>query len=149
MPSYYPQVLAPWCCGNECFFVWLGGHVLEERPRSGAPRCLALRMNSAQHGPVYPHLHHPSWEPQTCQTAPFFKDEGVGRWQSKQEEWKLGPFAVISASSFELWAFVGCCYYSSNWLWLCWLADLSTENIPVVEGVKLFSVFWVFFVSCC
>lgn len=43
-----------------------------------------------------PHLHHPSRELQTCQTAPFFKDEGVGRWQSKQENRKFRPLAVIS-----------------------------------------------------
>lgn len=38
MPSYYPM-LAPQCCGNECFFNWLGGHVLEERLPS-APNVL-------------------------------------------------------------------------------------------------------------
>lgn len=48
------------------------------------------------------HLHHPSQEHKTCQTAQFFKDEGVGRWQSKQEEWKLRPLAVISLPSFQL-----------------------------------------------
>lgn len=34
--------LAPWCCGNECFFVSLGGHVLEERPLS-PPKKLGSR----------------------------------------------------------------------------------------------------------
>lgn len=38
MPSYYPM-LAPQSCGNECFFNWLGGHVLEERLPS-APNVL-------------------------------------------------------------------------------------------------------------
>lgn len=38
------------------------------------------------------------------------------------------------APVFPAVGFCWLCYYSGNWLWLCWLAVLSSENIPVVAG---------------
>lgn len=43
--------LAPWCCVNECFFVWLGGHVWKKGLRL-PPRHLAPTVNSVQNGPI-------------------------------------------------------------------------------------------------
>lgn len=82
-----------------------------------------------------PHLHHPSWEPQTCQAAPFFRDEGVCRVNRSGNRGHL----LVYLSVFWAVGFCWLCYYSSNWQ--CRMVVLSSESIPVVEGVILCNVF--------
>lgn len=133
--------LAPWCCGNECFLVWLGGHVLEERPLSAPRSSLALWMNSAQHGPICLHiciiLHR---SPKHVSLLHFSRMKGLvdGRVNKRSGNW---GHLLLYLVFFWAVGFCWLCYYSSNWLWLCWLAVLSSENIPVAEGVILCNVF--------
>lgn len=78
---------------------WKKGHCLPPK-KLGSENELCTAWTS-----MPSHLHHALWEPQTCQTALFFQARRVGRWQHKQEEWKLRPLAVISLHFFELLAF--------------------------------------------
>lgn len=118
MASYYPM-LAPQCCGNECFFNWLGGHVLEERLPS-APNVLPSENElSTARGP---HLHYPLWEPQTCHTAQFLR-------VSRSRRTEIASHFISSSEFLQAGA-----------IFLCRSVVRSNKHIPVAETTTPFPV---------
>ncbi len=98
-------------------------------------RRLALRMNCAQHGPICLHICiilHGS--PKHVRLLHFLRMKGLidGRANKRSGNW---GHLLLYLSIFWAVGFCWLCHYSSNWLWLCWMAVLSSENIPVVEGL--------------
>lgn len=72
--------------------------------------------------------------PKHVRLLQFLKDELVRRVNKMSGNW---GHLLLYLPVFWAVGFCWSCYYSSNWLWLCRLAVLSSENIPVVEGVIL------------
>lgn len=102
MPSYYPQkgpgaVVMSVFSSDWVDMFWKKGRCLPPK-KPGYENELYTAWTS-----MPSHLHHPSRKPQSCQTAPFLQARRLGRWQSKQEEWKLRPLTVISLRSLSCW----------------------------------------------